>query len=136
MTDYTKEDAIIYSDGRRYYIGFSCMRRRSDYSTPERASAAAFKLGFRSVTIDPCANPNLKSIADRLAVLDGETINGRIDHVFIEGNIKDVNAMLLKLGYKPVRLTRNMLNKDGRVWCIDADTPNYLDPGSEAYHTM
>jgi hypothetical protein len=35
-----------------------------------------------------------------------------------------------------VRITRNMLNPKGGNFCVDADTPAYLDPGHEAYHTM
>jgi hypothetical protein len=46
------------------------------------------------------------------------------------------NATLLKLGYKPVRLTKNMLNPDSNTFAIDFDTPSYCDPGCESYHTM
>jgi hypothetical protein len=35
-----------------------------------------------------------------------------------------------------VRVTSNMLNPTFGEFFIDADTPSYCDPGSEAYHSM
>lgn len=45
-----------------------------------------------------------------------------------------LNNALERLGYKPVRATKNLLG-DGKRFFIDLDTPSYLDPGSEAYHS-
>ena len=50
--------------------------------------------------------------------------------------LEDFNNVLEALGYKPVRLTSNMLNEAAGKFLIDADTPSYCDPGCESYHSM
>jgi hypothetical protein len=75
----------------------------------------------------------LRPIADRVGVLEGDTVNVRVDHVFLEGNIKDVNVVLEKMGYRPVRITFNMLNRDAKRFCVDINCPVYLDPGCDSY---
>jgi len=46
------------------------------------------------------------------------------------------NEFLSRMGFKPVRITRNILNPNSKTLVIDADTPSYMDPGCEAYHSM
>lgn len=79
------------------------------------------------------------SIAD-YATYDVATHTFAVDGVdglsFTCGSVEHFNTILERLGYKPVRITHNMLNVSGKVWLIDADTPRYCDPGSEAYHSM
>jgi hypothetical protein len=55
---------------------------------------------------------------------------------FVCPNLKFFNSVVEKLGYKPVRITYNMLNKEAGPIIIDRDTPSYCDVGSEAYHSM
>lgn len=50
--------------------------------------------------------------------------------------VKLANEFLPKMGWKPVRLTRNMLNFDSPMIVIDIDTPSCCDPGCGAYHSM
>lgn len=59
-----------------------------------------------------------------------------IDGVGIKGTLDHVNGVLERLGYRPVRITSNMLGRENHFFCIDINTPSYLDPGSEAYHSM
>lgn len=54
----------------------------------------------------------------------------------VKGEVSAVNKVLEKAGYRPVRVTSNMLNPESKTWCVDIDTPAYLDPGCESYHTM
>lgn len=57
--------------------------------------------------------------------------------VTIKSSDKDAfNAALEKLGYKPVRLTKNLMNKAAGDLVIDADTPLCCDVGSETYWSM
>lgn len=57
--------------------------------------------------------------------------------VTIKSSDKDAfNAALEKLGYKPVRLTKNLMNQKARHLVIDADTPLCCDVGSETYWSM
>lgn len=51
-------------------------------------------------------------------------------------SLMDTNNVLEALGYKPLRVTRNMLNENSKEFLIDADTPSYCDPGCESYHSM
>ena len=60
-------------------------------------------------------------------VVDGVTITGEVDYF---------NHLIERLGYRPVRVTSNMLNPQSKRFCIDINTPSYCDPGSEAYHSM
>ena len=46
------------------------------------------------------------------------------------------NDVLEALGYKPVKVTHNMLNEAAGEFLIDADTPSYCDPACESYHSM
>lgn len=54
----------------------------------------------------------------------------------MSGYKHQINPILEQLGYKPVRITYNMLNKDAGPIVIDADTPSYCDVGSESYWSM
>ena len=58
------------------------------------------------------------------------------DGVLLNGHLTYVNNTLEKLGFKPVRITYNMLNREAGPIVIDADTPSYCDVGSEAYWSM
>jgi hypothetical protein len=55
---------------------------------------------------------------------------------FVAASLPGLNSVLQRLGYKSVRETSNMLNREAGTFLIDADTPSYCDPGSEAYHSM
>jgi len=81
---------------------------------------------------------SLISIADKVRVIsaDAEEIGVQIDGCNLSGHVDAVNKALEKMGFRPVRLTSNMLNKDSPTWAIDINTPAYCDPGSEAYHSM
>lgn len=65
-----------------------------------------------------------------------ETLSLDIDGCRIEGPTDRFNEMLERLGYRPVRITSNMLNKNSPRFAIDINTPAYCDPGREAYHSM
>lgn len=80
----------------------------------------------------------LPSIAHNVTVHEDDTdeISVRIDGVLIRGQVKYFNRIIEQLGFRPVRLTSNMLNKDSRTFAIDIDTPPYCDPGCESYHSM
>lgn len=51
-------------------------------------------------------------------------------------NVDRLNEMLEPLGYRPIRITSNMLNANSPRFAIDINTPAYCDPGREAYHSM
>jgi hypothetical protein len=78
----------------------------------------------RVVVLTPCSTSELSTVEVHLP-----------EGAHLKGIIRDVNPVLEKLGYRPVRTTSNMLNPDSRVWCVDINTPAYLDPGSESYHS-
>lgn len=78
----------------------------------------------------------LPSVARHCKVVRGSEIEVTVDGVSFFGMVEEMNAVLLKLGYKPVRITSNLLNPGGGKFAIDADTPVYLDPGCESYHSM
>ena len=80
----------------------------------------------------------LTPIADQVQVIGGTNNFLRLvlDGVTIMGGEEDFNKFLEKAGYRPVRVTRNILNSESKSWCIDINTPAYLDPGCESYHTM
>lgn len=79
----------------------------------------------------------LTPIADAFKPMgDSEIIEGHIDGVKLSGNVALVNVALEKMGYRPVRITRNMLNDKSARFCIDINTPSYMDPGCESYHSM
>lgn len=59
-----------------------------------------------------------------------------IDGIAVVGELDNVNKMLERLGYKPVRITYNMLNKEAGPIVIDADTPSCCDVSSESYWSM
>lgn len=77
----------------------------------------------------------LVSIADRVLVTAERNLQTEIDGVWIEGDVASFNRIIERLGYRPVRTTSNMLNAASRTWCIDANTPSYMDPGCESYHS-
>ena len=80
--------------------------------------------------------PVLESVAHNVTYNDG------FFYLFVEGAIltspnKDAfNKVLARMGYKAVRLTRNILNPNSHDLVIDEDTPLCCDPGSETYHSM
>jgi len=86
---------------------------------------------------------SLKPIAHEVQVIrtwrEGYTachaLRLNIDGIIIEGETSLFNRAIEKLGYRPVRVTRNMLNPV-RAFCIDINTPVYLDPGCDSYHSM
>lgn len=75
--------------------------------------------------LEYCSTPMLSTVAILVA-----------DNVILKGILRDVNPMLEKLGFRPVRITHNMLNKDSPRFAIDINTPSYCDPGCESYHSM
>jgi hypothetical protein len=81
---------------------------------------------------------SLKPIADQVKVIDGakEEIEVELFGAKVTGYVNHVNAVIESCGFRPVRLTSNLLNRDSKVWAIDINTPSYMDPGSEAYHSM
>lgn len=85
---------------------------------------------------------SLKPIAHQMEVLENcstpnlSTVSVSIDGVAIKGIVRDINVVLEKLGYRPVRITSNMLNPNSPYFAIDINTPSYCDPGCESYHSM
>lgn len=74
------------------------------------------------------------SIARRCKALETELITATFESgAWLSGEIHHINPILEQLGYKPVRVTFNMLNRQAGPIVIDADTPSYCDVGSEAY---
>lgn len=51
-------------------------------------------------------------------------------------NVQAFNALLERAGYRPIRLTSNMLNPQSPTFAIDINTPTYCDPGCDSYHSM
>ncbi len=82
--------------------------------------------------------PILESVERNVTYVDGVfTLVSRLSQITILSPDKDTfNAALEKLGYKPVRLTKNLMNPAAGDIVIDDDTPNYCDVGSEAYWSM
>ena len=131
----------IQSDGSRYYISFGVTRNRNSYATPVNAKRAAEAKGYQVEGGLP--NPKAKSVAhmvtvysDRFTAREGVVVTLVEHNVVLTGTVENMNLVLAKLGYKPVRLTKNILNDTCPWLVIDADTPSYMDVGSEAYHSM
>ena len=81
--------------------------------------------------------PVLESVARDVVYEDGIFTLIAPSLVTIKSSDKDAfNAALEKLGYKPIRLTRNLMNKAASDLVIDADTPLCCDVGSETYWSM
>jgi len=78
----------------------------------------------------------LAPIADKVEVAGDGTLILLLDGVLIQGSQDNFNKVLERMGFRPVRTTRNILNPQSKTWCIDLNTPGYLDPGCESYHTM
>ncbi len=76
------------------------------------------------------------SIAHLVHISEGSFAVATDELDFICPNIETFNNLIVKLGYKPVRVTYNMLNKEAGPIVIDADTPSYCDVGSESYWSM
>ena len=76
-------------------------------------------------------------IAGRVTVVDRvkELVEVQLNGAVLAGQLQDVNPLLERMGYRPVRITTNMLNPT-RYWAIDINTPSYCDPGRESYHSM
>ena len=79
---------------------------------------------------------SLTPISHLVTVLDGpnDLVRVQLDGCTLEGGVEAVNVQLERAGYRPIRLTLNMLNPTSRWFAVDYNTPSYLDPGSEAYH--
>ena len=77
----------------------------------------------------------LTSIAHEV-ILEGDILCVQIDGCVIKGFEENFNKVVEKLGYRPVRITSNMLNPKGGRFAIDINTPSYCDPGCESYHSM
>jgi len=63
------------------------------------------------------------------------TVSVEIDNVLFKGIVRYINPVLEKMGYRPIRLTSNMLNSESKYFAIDINTPHYCDPGCESYHS-
>jgi len=108
--------------------------RESDYSYADSLTSAAHLMVFGRTVSDQFLRIVLNKYAltpDR-ADLTPETIEFRhkTDVVAM------ANPFLVRMGFRPVRVTRNLMNPVAREFLIDADTPLALDPGSETYHSM
>ena len=132
----------IQSDGRRFYISLGQTRKVSSYKTPANAKRAAELLGL---TIEgPLPNPDAISIAhkvqvnsDRFTCREGVALTLVLHSgAVLTGTVEQLNQVFLSLAFKPIRLTKNMLNAESKWIVIDQDTPSYCDVGSEAYHSM
>jgi hypothetical protein len=51
------------------------------------------------------------------------------------GPVKAFNEIMEMMGFRPVRITSNILNSESKRFCIDINTPSYCDPGCESYHS-
>lgn len=78
----------------------------------------------------------LQPIADKVTVITRELVEVEVNGAMVNGNVTAVNVILEKCGFRPVRITSNMLNKDSKPFAIDINTPSYCDPGCESYHSM
>jgi hypothetical protein len=96
-------------------------------STERKAERAAARKRERELA-------KLESIASNVNLI-GDILTTQIEGCIIQGFEENFNKVIEKLGYRPVRVTENMLNP-GRKFCIDINTPSYCDPGCEAYHSM
>lgn len=138
----TKTCTIEMEGSSSFYISYKDRGTRSvrTFKTPAGAQKSAEGQGY---TVTKVVNPKAKSCAHRvtvtpiagsakplLALLEAETVS--IEAV----NIENFNTVLERLGYKPVKLTRNILNAQSPTFAIDQDTPVYMDPGCESYHSM
>ncbi len=80
--------------------------------------------------------PALVSVAHDVTYIDGK-FTLFVDGAILSSMNKDVfNKVLERLGYKPVRITYNLLNEKAGPLVIDADTPLCCDVGSETYWSM
>lgn len=76
-------------------------------------------------------------IASRVKVTGDDFVSVELGNgVKLHGKVKAFNVTIEQLGYRPVRITSNMLNEASGKFCIDINTPSYCDPGSESYHSM
>lgn len=133
----TKQAEIVSNGYGRYYISFGVTRSRQDYATPANAKRAAEAKGYTVVGDMP--DPNAVSIADLVKVVpytNGERITVVLYGATVIGAVDEVNSVLKRLGFKPVRITYNMMNRDAGPIVIDEDTPSYCDVGSESYWSM
>lgn len=80
---------------------------------------------------------DLRPSVAHLVTFDGQHFHAMLNDCAISAGNKDkLNAMLEQLGYKPIRLTRNLMNPNAGQLVIDADTPIGCDVGSETYWSM
>ena len=78
----------------------------------------------------------LHPIARQVQVLENDRLRVGVDGAVIEGDVDAFNRVIERMGFRPVRITRNILNQNSPLFCIDINTPAYCDPGCEAYHQM
>lgn len=80
----------------------------------------------------------LTSIAHGCEVLhptgQSEQVRVVIDGVQMQGPVEGFNRLVELMGFRPVRITHNMLNPESKRFAIDINTPCYCDPGCESYH--
>jgi hypothetical protein len=135
---YSAKTCTIESDGCRFYLSFGCTKSRRDFKTVSGARRHAESNG---IEVTKCVNPDAVSVAEMIKVEANEgqpTILHLIGmhNCTIFGEIEGFNLVLERFGYKPVKLTKNMLNPNSPWIVIDKDTPSYLDVGSETYWSM
>jgi hypothetical protein len=102
-------------------------------------AAAIKKSGWPFVEIVSAVAPAKRSVCELVSrtATGGYSFESVAEGVVISAwTLSQLNDVLERLGYKPVRETSNLLNPSGKKFFIDADTPSYCDPGSEAYHSM
>lgn len=100
------------------------IRRREERAYEKRMNALISVAHNVEVLDKHCSTPDLYLVS----VIAG--------YVSIKGFVRDVNPVLEKLGFRPIRITSNMLNPESKKFAIDINTPAYCDPGCESYHTM
>ncbi len=140
-------DCKILTDGLYggYYANYGATRSRRSFKTISGAIRHAESQGY-AVDKDDLPNPNAKSIALRVVLMfpmadlkipsDDVILQLELGAAVLSGPQDDFNKVLKRLGYKPVRVTKNILNPKGGWFVIDEDTPSCCDPGTETYHSM
>jgi hypothetical protein len=129
----------IRQDGSRFYLSFYNRGTKSkrDFATIKGAIRHCEAMEYE-VDMDDLPNPNAKSVVRKIQMMPDGTLmmieNGVVK--IIAPNVEALNPVLRRLGYKPVRITRNNITGNGTPFLIDADTPMCCDPGTETYHSM
>jgi hypothetical protein len=132
-------NAKIVVDGLSggYYASYGATRSRRSFKTISGAIRHAEAKGH-TVDKDDLPNPNAKSVVRKIQVMDDGSLmlieNGLVK--IVSPSVEALNPVLRRLGYKPVRITRNNITGNGTPFVIDEDTPMSCDPGTETYHCM